>query len=121
MTRFLPLTGLLLAFSQAQAHDLGADADPANDWIEGLANGENASCCGANDCYPLRPGALQATRDGSFAVEISGEWFSVPTPHLVRDSSPDGRVWACPQRESTAGGFMYRVQGIRCLLLPMMM
>jgi len=119
--RALLLATVLLASSQAQTHDLHADADPANDWIEGLANGENVSCCGSNDCYPLAASALQFTRSGDLAVEIGGSWFRVLERRLLRDSSPDGRAWVCPQSESTGGGYMYSVQGVRCLMLPMVM
>jgi hypothetical protein len=117
----LPYAGLLLALSDAMAHDIRGDADPGNDWIEGLVNGKNAMCCGANDCYPLRPGTLRTNPDGYFEVAIGEEWFLVPALHLVHDSSPDGRAWACPETKPRASGFMYRVQGIRCLLLPKMM
>jgi len=119
--RSLLLAAVLVASSQAQTHDLYADADPANDWIEGLANGENVSCCGSNDCYPLTAGALQFTRSGDLTVEIGGSWFRVLERHLLRDSSPDGRAWVCPQSKSTGGGYMYSVQGVRCLLLLRMM
>jgi len=119
--RVLQLGWVMFALSQAEAHDIRADADPSNDWIEGLINGEDALCCGSNDCYPLSAGALQASPDGNFMVEVKGDWFLVPSQHLLRDRSPDGRAWACPQRESAGGGFMYKVRGIRCLLLPRMM
>jgi hypothetical protein len=119
--RLLPLGWFMFALSQAEAHDIRADADLANDWIEGLVNGENDPCCGSNDCYPLRSGSLQASPDGTFMVEVDGDWVLVPSHHLLRDRSPDGRAWACPQREPTGAGFSYTVRGIRCLLLPRMM
>jgi hypothetical protein len=121
MIRLLFFAALWLASSQANAHDLRADADPANDWIEGLANGEDAAGCGTHDCYPLQRGSLQFSPDGDFTVEIGGEWFLVLERYLLRDVSPDGRAWACPQWESTGAGFMRRVQRVRCLLLPMVM
>jgi hypothetical protein len=121
MIRFLLLAAMWLVSSQVNAHDLRADADPANDWIEGLANGEDAACCGTHDCYPLPRGSLQFGPGGDFTVEIDGERFLVLERYLLRDVSPDGRAWACPQWESTGGGFMRRVQGVRCLLLPMVM
>jgi hypothetical protein len=92
----------------------------ANDWIEGLVNGENVLCCGANDCYPLKLGALQLSPDGDFTVEIGGRWFPVLERYLLRDRSPDGRAWACPQWESINFG-LSPVRGVRCLLLPMTM
>ena len=120
MIRFL-LPALLLVSLPAQAHDIRADGDPANDWIEGLANGENVQCCGSHDCYPLQPGALQFSPDGDFTVEIGGRWFLVLERYLLRDRSPDGRAWACPDWESTGGGYMRSLRGVRCLLLPMVM
>ena len=121
MPRFLLLAALLLASPHVQAHDLRADSDPANDWIEGLANDENVPCCGTTDCHPLQPGALQFSPGGDFTVEIGGRWFLVLERYLVRDSSPDGRAWACPQWEFTGGGYIRSLQGVRCLLLPMVM
>ena len=53
MARLIFLATLLLASTSVQAHDLRADADYTNDWLEGLSNGDNVACCGANDCYPL--------------------------------------------------------------------
>jgi hypothetical protein len=120
MIRLLLLACVLLGSAQVRAHDLRADADPANDWIEGLVNGENELCCGTNDCYPLRPGALQFSPDGDFTVEIGGQWFPVLERYLLRDRSPDSRAWACPQWESMGFG-LSPVQGVRCLLLPMTM
>ena len=117
--KLLALTYLLCAFSPIQAHDILADGNPQNDWIEGLANNENVPCCGNNDCYPLAAGTLQISSDGVFSVEIGGSWFEVPERSLLRDMSPDGRPWVCPKHESTASGYMYVVRGVRCLLLPM--
>jgi hypothetical protein len=108
-------------FSQAHAHDLLADGDPNNDWIERLANGDKTSCCGANDCYALAQGALVVTTAGEFRVSINGSWFSVAEKQVVRDSSPDGRPWVCPERKARISGYMYSVEGVRCLLLPMLM
>jgi hypothetical protein len=116
--RLLLFASLALTTSPGKAHDGRMDADPANDWIDGLANGNGASCCGSNDCYPLPPGALQLTPKTSFSVEIGGHWFVVPEYTLLRDSSPDGRAWVCPHWKSVAGGFMYVVEGVRCVLLP---
>jgi len=102
-----------------QAHEILVDGDPGNDWIEGLANSENVPCCGDNDCYPLPAHALQISSEGTFKVEIGGSWFPVPEQHLLRDRSPDGRPWICPMKRSSAAGYLYTVQGVRCLLLPM--
>ena len=121
MIRLLLLAFVLLGSAQVRAHDLRADADPVNDWIEGLANGDNDSCCGTNDCYPLQSDALQFSPDGDFMVEIGDRWIPVLERHLLRDRSPDGRAWVCPKFELTAGGYMRRVQSVRCLLLPMVM
>jgi hypothetical protein len=109
---------MLTQLSDARAHDLLADSDPNNDWIQGLANGENVPCCGNNDCYPLAADALEISSDGVFSVEIAGNWFEVPERSLLRDMSPDGRPWICPKQEPTASGYMYVVRGVRCLLLP---
>jgi hypothetical protein len=110
---------LCLPASGSYAHDTSRDGDGGNDWIGGLANAENVPCCGHNDCYPIQTGSLQISDDGVFRVEIRGRWFSVPEPSLLRDRSPDGRPWVCPKQESAAGGYMYIVRGVRCLLLPM--
>jgi hypothetical protein len=110
---------LCLASSQTQAHEIFVDGDPHNDWINGLANSENVPCCGNNDCYPLPAGSLQISADGAFQVEIGGYWFLVSERSLLRDRSPDGRPWVCPKQEPSAGGYMYTVRGVRCLLLPM--
>jgi hypothetical protein len=111
---------MLAQFSQGRAHDLLADGDRYNDWIEGLANGDKTSCCGANDCYALAQGALVVTTAGEFRVSINGSWFGVAEKQVLRDSSPDGRPWVCPERKALASGFMYSVEGVRCLLLPML-
>jgi hypothetical protein len=111
----------LLACTRAVAHDLHADADPANDWIQGLTNSEKALCCGTNDCYPLHSGALRISADGELTVQVEGAWYPVLEPYLLRDASPDGRAWVCPRMKSTAGGYVYSVQSVRCLLLPMVM
>ena len=100
---FLVLVSLILASSKTWAHEILADGDPHNNWIQGLANSENVPCCGNNDCYPLPAGALQISPDGVFKVEISGDWFTVPERNLLRDRSPDGRPWVCPKQEPTAG------------------
>jgi hypothetical protein len=112
---------MLTECSQARAHDLLADGDPYNDWIQGLANGEKVSCCGTNDCYALPQGAIAVTTAGEFKVSINGSWFNVAEKQVVRDSSPDGRPWVCPERKARVSGFMYSVEGVRCLLLPMLM
>jgi hypothetical protein len=88
MARLLFLAALLLASAGVQAHDLRADTDYTNDWLEGLSNGENVACCGVNDCYPLRPEMLQLSYDGNLMVEIDGQWFLVPERYLLRDRSP---------------------------------
>ena len=100
-------------------HDIRADSSPDNDWIQGLADSENVPCCGNNDCYPVRANSLEISSDGAFKVEIGGTWFAVPEQSLLRDMSPDGRPWVCPKQEPIAGGYMYTVRGVRCLLLPM--
>jgi hypothetical protein len=110
---------LLAASSPIQAHEILIDGDPDNDWIEGLANSENVPCCGDNDCYPLPADGLQISPEGAFKVEIGGSWFPVPEQNLLRDRSPDGRPWICPRKEPSAAGYMYTVNGVRCLLLPM--
>ena len=117
--RILMFALLCLASSQTQAHEIFVDGDPHNDWINGLANSENVPCCGNNDCYPLPAGSLQISADGAFQVEIGGYWFLVSERSLLRDRSPDGRPWVCPKQEPSAGGYMYTVRGVRCLLLPM--
>ena len=111
----------LLACTRDVAHDLHADADPANDWLQGLTNAEQALCCGTNDCYPLQSGALKISPDGDLTVQIGGAWHLVLEPYLLRDASPDGRPWVCPKMKSTGGGYVYSVQSVRCLLLPMVM
>jgi hypothetical protein len=117
----LLLALLFLASPEAHGHDVMADKDPANDWIQGLANGEDVPCCGNNDCHPVHAGGLEISSEGDFKVEIGGSWFQVPERNLLRDSSPDGRPWVCPKREPIFSGFTYRVEGVRCLLLPMLM
>jgi hypothetical protein len=121
MIRSLVMAAALFASTPGQAHDLLADADPTNDWIEGLANGENDWCCGTNDCYPLRPGALKITPQGKFVVEINGQRYLIVERYLLRDSSPDGRAWVCPKWKSSAGGYLRSVHSVRCLLLPRLM
>ena len=121
MARLLFLVALLLASTGVQAHDLRADADPTNDWLEGLTNGENAPCCGANDCYPLRPETLRLSSDGKFMVEIDGNWFLVGDHDLLRDQSPDGHAWVCPHWMYMGDGYWRSLQGVRCLLLPKLM
>lgn len=111
----------LTQLTQASGHDLLADADPYNDWIQGLANNDQVPCCGTNDCYPLPRGEIEVTAAGEFRVSIDGSWFSVTEKQVVRDSSPDGRPWVCPERKARVSGFMYSVEGVRCLLLPMLM
>jgi hypothetical protein len=114
------MLSLLTAVSlPIQAHEILVDGDPGNDWIEGLANSENVPCCGDNDCYPLPAHALQISPAGTFKVEIGGSWFPVPEQNLIRDRSPDGRPWICPMKRSSAAGYLYTIQGVRCLLLPM--
>lgn len=121
MLRWLLIATALFAATPGQAHDFLADADPTNDWIEGLANGENDWCCGTNDCYPLGPGALQVTPQGEFVVQVNGQQYHVAKRYLLRDSSPDGRAWVCPKWKSSAAGYLYSVQSVRCLLLPRLM
>ena len=60
----------LLVCDRAVAHDLHADANPANDWIQGLENAEKALCCGTNDCYPLQSGALKISPDGELTGRL---------------------------------------------------
>jgi hypothetical protein len=117
--RLLTLACLFSVFSPTEAHEILADGDPHNDWIQGLANSENVPCCGSNDCYPLPTSAMKISSDGVFTVEIGGNWFPVPEKSLLRDMSPDGRPWVCPKQEPAASGYMYMVRGVRCLLLPM--
>jgi hypothetical protein len=117
--RLLVIALLFVGFSPSQAHEILADGDRQNDWIQGLANREDVPCCGNDDCRPLAAGALQISSDGTFSVEIGGSWFEVPERSLLRDMSPDGRPWVCPKQEPTASGYMYVVRGVRCLLLPM--
>jgi hypothetical protein len=105
--------------SPGHGHDILADGDPHNDWLQGLSNSENVPCCGNNDCYPVPANALEISLEGAFKVEIGGTWFAVPEQNLLRDMSPDGRPWVCPKQEPTAAGYMYVVRGVRCLLLPM--
>lgn len=106
--------------AELRAHDNHADGDASNDWIEGLVNTEDEACCGNNDCTPLLPGALQSTPDNGLSVRIRHHWFQVPEHSVLRDSSPDGRAWVCPRWKSISGGYSYRIEGIRCLLLPPM-
>jgi hypothetical protein len=108
---------LFLALSQVRAHETLGDGDPKDDWIEGLSNGDNALCCGSQDCFPLPVGALQRTSHG-YEVEIGGRWFTVPEVSMLRDRSPDGRAWVCPMNVPTGLGYMYTVRGVRCPLLP---
>jgi len=108
------------AAAELRAHDNRADGDPSNDWIEGLANADDEACCGNNDCRPLLPGALQSTPGSGLSVEIDHRLYEVPERSLLRDSSPDGRAWVCPKFKSMSGGYSYRIEGIRCLLLPPM-
>lgn len=117
----LGLVVLLAQLPQARAHDLLADGDPYNDWIQGLANSDEVPCCGTNDCYALPQGTIAVTTAGEFRVSINGSWFSVAEKQVIRDSSPDGRPWVCPERKARISGFMYSVEGVRCLLLPMLM
>jgi len=114
----LVLTATLFWRAPAIAHDIRTDTDAANDWIEGLSNANDDSCCGNNDCYPLATGALRLTPQATLSVEIRGSWFLVPEHALVHDSSPDGRAWICPRWKSAASGFAYTANGVRCLLLP---
>ena len=116
---FLVFAALVLTAFGSSAHDTANDGDPENDWIQGLANAEGSSCCGHNDCYPIPANDLEISGEGVFRVEIAGRWFTVAEPNLLRDSSPDGRPWVCPKQEPAAGGFMYTVRGVRCLLVPM--
>jgi hypothetical protein len=114
------MLGLLISVSlPIKAHEILLDGNPANDWIESLANSENEPCCGNDDCYPLPAHALQISPEGAFRVEIGGSWFPVAEQNLLRDRSPDGRPWICPKKGSSAAGYLYTVQGVRCLLLPM--
>jgi hypothetical protein len=102
------------------AHDTVADSDAHVDWIQGIVNSEHVPCCGNNDCFALRANALEIAPDGAFTVEIRGHWFPVPERNVLRDKSPDGRPWVCPEQEpTTSGGYIYSVKGVRCLLLPM--
>jgi hypothetical protein len=117
MARLLFLVALLLASAGVQAHDLRANADYTNDWLEGLTNGENVACCGVNDCYPLHPEMLRLHPDGNLTVEINGQWFLVLERYLLRDRSPDGRAWVCPNWTYIERS----LQGVRCLLLPRVM
>lgn len=82
---FFVLAFLSPTATGGSAHDTLQDGNPGNDWIQGLANGENTPCCGHNDCYPLHTGGLEISSDGVFRVEIRGQWFSVPEPSLLRD------------------------------------
>jgi hypothetical protein len=120
MTVFLLAVSLPLSAAQVWAHDTFADGDPSNDWLKNLRNSDAETCCGKNDCLPMQPGALRLSPGNEFKVEIGGHWFSVPHSNLVRQSSPDGRAWVCPKWRTTAGGFSYRVEGVRCLILPPM-
>ena len=120
LTQKALMLGVLTALSlPIQAHEILVDGEPANDWIEGLVNSENVPCCGDNDCYALPADALQISPEGAFKVDIGGSWFTVPEQNLLRDRSPDGRPWICPMKKSSAAGYLYTVQGVRCLLLPM--
>jgi hypothetical protein len=120
------MTGIVLALllplsaAQVRAHDTFADGDPANDWLRDLRNTDAEKCCDRNDCYPVQPGALRFSPDSEFKVEIKGRWFLVPHRHVLHQSIPDGRAWVCPKWRSTAGGYSYRVKGVRCLILPPM-
>jgi hypothetical protein len=120
------LIGIVLALSlplgtaQVRAHDTFADGDPSNDWLRGLRNLDSEKCCDKNDCYPVQPGALQLSPNNEFKVQIWGRWFLAPHRHVLHQSIPDGRAWVCPKWRSTAGGYSYRVKGVRCLILPPM-
>jgi hypothetical protein len=110
------VAGVLLAAPQAGAHDITMDSTPSNDWIEGLRNSAGKSCCGNNDCRPVVAGKL-VSRAGGLEVGIEGNRFPVPEGSVVPDISPDGRAWVCPDLRPS-GGFMYSIQGVRCVLLP---
>lgn len=110
--------GLLLAGAPATAHDLMNDGDQSNDWIAGLKNSSGHDCCGNNDCRPVAAGSVSSAPDGRLQVEIGGTRFPVPEPSIVPDTSPDGRVWVCPDRRPVLGGYTYSIRGVRCLLLP---
>lgn len=120
MTGFFLALLLPLSTVQVRAHDTFADGDPANDWLIDLRNKDAEKCCDKNDCYPLQPGALQFSPDSEFKVEIMGRWFLAPHRNVLHQSIPDGRAWVCPKWRSTAGGYSYRVKGVRCLILPPM-
>ena len=108
----------MLSISQVNAHDLKRDGDPANDWIEGLENSNGSACCGTNDCHPVGAGLLRSSPEGRLTIELEGRRFLVPKENILPESSPDGRAWACAERRPTSGGFSYRVEGVRCVLLP---
>ncbi|WP_193367018.1 hypothetical protein [Pelagibius marinus] len=111
---------LTLGTAQVRAHDTFADGDPSNDWLRGLRNLDAEKCCDKNDCYPVQPGALKLSPDNEFKVQIWGRWFAAPHRHVLQQNIPDGRAWVCPKWRSTAGGYSYRVKGVRCLILPPM-
>jgi len=120
LTQKALILGMLTAVAlPIQAHEIHVDGDRENDWIEGLVNSENVPCCGDNDCYPLPAEGLQISPEGAFKVAIGGSWFTVPEQNLLRDRSPDGRPWICPMQRSSAAGYLYTIEGVRCLLLPM--
>lgn len=102
------------------AHELKKDGDPLNDWIAGLKNNSGLTCCGNNDCRPAIAGSLTSSPSGGFQVEVGGTLFAVPEASIVRDMSPDGRVWVCPDLRPVNGGYAYSIRGIRCLVLPPM-
>jgi hypothetical protein len=107
MTRRLALAAILLA-APAWAHDP----------YEGIVNAAGTPCCGSYDCAPTVPGGVRI-EDEQYYVLVGDEWWPVPADRLARDQSPDGQPHVCPQRELTH--FQGQIQGIRCLILPMVM
>jgi hypothetical protein len=107
-----------LTLAPALPHELRKDGDPSNDWIEGLKNSSGHACCGNNDCRPAASGSLTSRPGGSLQVEVGGSRFAVPEASIVRETSPDGRTWVCPDLRPVLGGYAYSVIGIRCLVLP---
>lgn len=107
-----------LAIPPAVAHDLKKDGDPSNNWMDGLKNSSGHACCGNNDCRPASTGSLTSSPGGTLQVEVGGTRFAVPEASIVRDMSPDGRAWVCPDLRPVVGGYAYSIRGIRCLVLP---
>src|SRR5262249_6651929 len=91
-----------------------------HDGLQGLRNGKGSPCCSSHDCSLVMAGGLRPFDDGTFLVFMETDWFPVLETNILRDQSPNGLPYVCPNhkphnRRPFGEDVPYRV---RCLILP---